>query len=626
MLSSQMDKITEPLRVYLVDDSAVIRKCLGALVRAVTDAFVCGESGDAATAIEAWSKTEPDLVILDLSLPDASGLELLGIIRKHMPGTVVIIYSMFSMGKSGPQEVADAADYCFTKDDSVEVMAPLLAALATTRDLLRRQKRQLRLGSVALSAVPGAVVVTDPEGRIDWVNGAFEKHTGYTVEEALGRNIKLISSGKHDRAFYDQFWTTLRSGNPWRGEFINRRKDGALYSEEQLVTPIMDLKGRCTHFVSIKREALQTQYLEATAMERRDILRHASDAIVMYDLEDRVQVWNEAAQRVFGLSVVEAQGRSLRSFLAPSSHGAFDEGLESVLMRKQHWSAVLNVVRSTDGHVLNVELRLSPVLGPDGQVKGWLGFCTQRFMTGGETGPGSRSARSDPVSLGSAAVLHDMAGALDGILASLSSSSDSPDGLELEKVVDRILHETTGAKVTANRALQWLGLRPDSLVQVQLPPLLQEVQGLLREGLPGAVELKVEIADSLATVRGIPDLLRQAVVALAANAREAMPGGGVLSLRVATVHIDRAMRESMPGSREGEHVRIMLSDTGVGISPAELERIWTPFHTTKKGCGLGLAAVKWIVHAHGGFARVSSRLGKGTQFALHLPVQAGAPG
>ncbi|MBI4886940.1 MAG: PAS domain S-box protein [Acidobacteria bacterium] len=121
-----------------------------------------------------------------------------------------------------------------------------------------------RLQSAALNAAAEAVVITDRAGTIEWVNPAFATLTGYTAQEAFGKNPRdLVRSGKHDRGFYEGLWQTILAGGVWRGEMINRRKDGSLYTEEQSVTPIPDASGTITHFVAMKRDLTEHRQLEA---------------------------------------------------------------------------------------------------------------------------------------------------------------------------------------------------------------------------------------------------------------------------------------------------------------------------------------------------------------------------
>ena len=144
----------------------------------------------------------------------------------------------------------------------------------TTRDITERKRaeeeRERLMSAIAQAAE--AVVITDSEGTIQYVNPAFERVTRYTREEAIGRNPRILKSGEHDAAFYKEMWETLTRGEAWSGHFTNRRKDGTLYAEESVISPVRDASGRTVNYVAVKRDIteemkLQEQYRQAQKME-----------------------------------------------------------------------------------------------------------------------------------------------------------------------------------------------------------------------------------------------------------------------------------------------------------------------------------------------------------------------
>ena len=135
----------------------------------------------------------------------------------------------------------------------------------------RAEKELTRLG-MAVDQAAEAVVVTDTKGNIEYVNPAFERITGYSREEAVGRNMRILKSGKHDERFYERMWATLSKGEVWQGRFINRKKDGSLYDEEGTISPVRDPFGKIVNFVAGKRDitrevVLRTQVQTAQRME-----------------------------------------------------------------------------------------------------------------------------------------------------------------------------------------------------------------------------------------------------------------------------------------------------------------------------------------------------------------------
>jgi len=137
----------------------------------------------------------------------------------------------------------------------------------------QRAESTLMLQSAALNAAADAICITDQAGAIVWVNPSFTTLTGYSAEDVLGKNPReLLRSGVQDDVFYQEMWTTLLDGRVWRGELVNRRKDGTTYLEDQSITPVMAPGGGITHFVAIKRDLterrnLEGQFLQAQKME-----------------------------------------------------------------------------------------------------------------------------------------------------------------------------------------------------------------------------------------------------------------------------------------------------------------------------------------------------------------------
>ncbi|MDO9567917.1 MAG: diguanylate cyclase [Hydrogenophaga sp.] len=130
---------------------------------------------------------------------------------------------------------------------------------------LMAQSDQIRLQIQALNALDHAVVITDITTSVVWANAAFTRLTGYELAEAVGRKpAELVKSGKQDKAFYERIWSTILAGNVWRGELINRRKDGQLYDEEMAITPIYaGADGVITNFIAVKQDITERKAQEA---------------------------------------------------------------------------------------------------------------------------------------------------------------------------------------------------------------------------------------------------------------------------------------------------------------------------------------------------------------------------
>ena len=149
-----------------------------------------------------------------------------------------------------------------------------LRACGTHLDVTDRKRGEAEreLLMAAIGQAGEIILITDPAGTIQYVNPAFERITGYPREEAVGRNPRFLQSGQQDAAFYAAMWRTLTAGGTWQGRFVNRRKDGALYTEEATVSPVLDPGGRTVNYVGVKSDvtrelALEQQYHQAQKLE-----------------------------------------------------------------------------------------------------------------------------------------------------------------------------------------------------------------------------------------------------------------------------------------------------------------------------------------------------------------------
>ena len=145
-------------------------------------------------------------------------------------------------------------------------------------DELERAEFELKKLSLAIEQSPSPVMITDLEGTIEYANPSFTRITGYTVQEALGKNPRIIKSDTHPPEFYKDLWRTISSGNVWRGEICNRKKDGAFYWELASISPVRNIQGEVTHYVAVKEditERKQKEYELQKAKEQADIANRA---------------------------------------------------------------------------------------------------------------------------------------------------------------------------------------------------------------------------------------------------------------------------------------------------------------------------------------------------------------
>lgn len=191
-----------------------------------------------------------------------------------------------------------------------------------SRDVTSERKAQERLLTLsrAVEQSSAIIVITNARGEIGYVNPSFTQKYGFSLAEALGQNPRLLKSGRHDAAFYQDIWRTLAEGRDWTGEICNRAKDGREIWEKASISPVLDDTGQVTHYVAVKEDVTEQRLALLALAENEGKIRAMSEAsqdgMIMTDDEGRVVFWNRSAEAIFGYSREEMQGKPLHRVVA----------------------------------------------------------------------------------------------------------------------------------------------------------------------------------------------------------------------------------------------------------------------------------------------------------------------
>jgi PAS domain S-box-containing protein len=231
-----------------------------------------------------------------------------------------------------------------------------------------RQADIERAGLVAaVEQSADAMVIAHPSGRIQYVNPAFTAMTGYSREEAVGQNPRILKSGLQSPEFYKELWDTVASGQVWHGELVNRRKDGTFYTEEMRITPVRDSGGEIVNYIAIKQDVTGRRAAEEAKRFLASIVESSEDAIVAHTPDGTILTWNQGAQALLGYSSEEIIGRHLSLLIPPEEQHQVRPFLEQIL--KSHGGAQReDLLVRKDGHRVSVSVTASSIRNFAGEV------------------------------------------------------------------------------------------------------------------------------------------------------------------------------------------------------------------------------------------------------------------
>ena len=522
----------------------------------------------------------PDDLEFRLILPDGS--------VRHLSGRGELIHDTENRPVYMAGTVQDITEQKQAEEALVRAHDELEQRVRARTAELVEANETLRLRSTALEAAANGIVITDRDGHIVWANTAFTKLTGYELSEVTGKNLRLLKSGQHGRGFYQKLWRTVLSGKAWRGEIVNKRKDGSLYTEEMTITPVRNAAGEITHFVAIKQDVTERQLAAESRQRLAAIVESSDDAIISTDLQSKVTSWNAGAQRLFKYTAKEALGRSI-SVLFPRNRRDTVKKTPKQLLHGGHIQHFEAVRFKKGGVPVQVSVSLSPIRDDAGNISGI--SAIYRDIT----------ERKD----------------LERAAAEAASREQRRIGLDLH---DSLCQELTGISLlwkTVNQSVAAQSL-PDAATVREVGRLLVQTIGQARDLAHGLSPVELESNDLGAALKHLGLSTRRLFnVSCVVHCRQRVR---LADMTVAT-HLYRVAQEAVTNAiRHGKADRIWISlgrrkdrltlrvrDNGSGFSR---RRIFKP--------GMGMRSMRYRAKAIGGLLDVDGGRGTGTTVTLSL--------
>jgi two-component system cell cycle sensor histidine kinase/response regulator CckA len=463
-------------------------------------------------------------------------------------------------------------------------------------------------------------------GEIVLVNKSFAAMHGYSVAEILKMNVKELDTPESNRLFPERMRRVL-AGENLTFEVDQYHKQGHLFPLE--VTANMVAVGGKKYILASHRDITGRKQAEEALQASQERLRQIFEAspnvtsVFRMEGQNLRRTWvSPNLERLLGYTVEEAlQPHWWSAHVQP-------EDLARVIIESSRIPAHEHVVHEyrflrRDGSVVWIHDELRLLRDATGQPREVVGAWTDITERKELETHLLRTQRLESVGRLASGIAHDLNNILAPMLMAPSLLREAIQDPELRNMLDLI---ETNAQRGSNIIKQLLtfgrGLEGER-VPVQLRTLVTDMSGIIRETFHKNITTWREMPPDTWLVSGDETQLHQVLMNLCVNARDAMPEGGTLTLKLENHELDESFARMTPGARPGRYVCLSVTDTGEGIAPEHLDKIYDPFFTTKelgKGTGLGLSTVLGIVQSHGGFIQVHSQPGRGTQFKAYLPA------
>jgi len=636
------DTSDQKLRILFIEDNPHDIELAERALRRERFEFLSRCEQDVPGVTRALEEFSPDVIVCDYSLPELDGLRALRLCKRILPATPFILHTAALGDEAAGICIRAGADDYVLKQNIAHLPFAVQIALERRRAQKAEQAAEIKLVTLlrAVEQSPASILITGTTGNIEYVNPKFLQVTGYSREEVIGQNPRILKSGKQPEEFYADLWKTISSGEQWQGEIENKKKDGEPFWESASISPIRDEHGAITHYLAVKEDITARRDAEERARRESALLGQLigtiPDRVYFKDRDYRFVKVNDAVLQCLGVkSLEEAVGRRDSDFFPREYAEKSLADDRFVIETGQNLIGTEEQLLLPDGTKRWFSTTKVPLRDPLGNVTGLMGIT--RDITGlkttetrlresnvrlkealaragelAEKAEAANSAKSDFL----ANMSHEIRTPMNGVIGMTDLLLET--GLNAEQIEYAETIRSCGESLLSliNDILDFSKVEAGQLklesLDFDLRTTLEDTVEILgfkaqEKGLDVVCLVDQQVP---AFLRGDPGRLRQILFNLIGNAIKFTQRGGV------SMHV-----ECLAGTDTSAVLRFSVADTGIGIDKEKQGSIFSKFtqadtSTTREfgGTGLGLTICRQLVNLLQGEIGVTSEPGKGSTF------------
>lgn len=585
-------------------------------------------------ALQAVTATLPDLILLDIKMPIMNGFEVCRRLKGNAATKDIPIVFISALDATEDKKKAfevGGVDYITKPFEPNEVLARIrthISLYKITKNLEREVEKRTQQLAQHIQQTPVGVIEWNKDFEITSWNPAAEKIFGFSKEEAIGKRGNIIVPPEFQE-FIHSAWLSLvkgESGFALHNENINKKGQRILcdWYNTRMLDDQGNFIGVASLVLNVTAERTALHALIHKEKEQSLLLESMLEGVITVDKSGKIQTFNKAASDMFGYATAEVVGKNINSLILPdrseiqNEYG--DHHIESSLdLAAGEAKEVIGIRKG--GQEFFVYLSVSSLVRSDGGEQRFVVCCHDLTELKIKEEQLRKTQKLESLGMLTSGVAHDfnnILGVVSGYAELLSTClNEEPKLYKYAKEIYRASER--GTKLT-KRMLSFSKTKAATVRETDINKVVEKELCLIEKTLMPRIRVKVDLQQDLWSVLIDESDLMDALLNLAINASHAIEGSGEFAITTKN-YLEQEIPLEKLDIEPGDYVAIIVRDTGGGIPPENLSKIFDPFYTTKEeqGTGLGLSQVYGFVTRSSGGIMVDSQAGQGTVFTLFFP-------